>query len=76
MKFINYMLDAETSKAVSEEFPYLNPNDAAIELLGSEYSDNEAKNPPADVISNGEFIQNLDNDTLAVYDQMWTELKK
>jgi len=76
MEFINYMLKAETAKAVSEEFPYLNPNTAATALLGSSYTDNPAKNPPADVIAKGEHVQNLDTDTIAIYDAMWTELKK
>lgn len=76
MKFIDYMLDAETAKKVSEEFPYLQPNTAAIELLGDEYAENPAKNVPAEVIANGEYVTNLDTDTLAAYDEIWTELKK
>lgn len=76
MKFINYMLDSETSQKVSEEFPYLNPNAKAVDALGDEYKSNEAKNPPADVIASGEFVSNLDTDTLAIYDAMWTKLKK
>lgn len=75
-EFINYMLKAETAQAVSEEFPYLQPNDAAVELLGEDYVNNPAKNVPADVIEKGEYIQNLDTDTLAIYDGIWTELKK
>lgn len=76
MKFINYMLDSETSQKVSEEFPYLNPNAKAVDALGDEYKSNEAKNPPADVIASGEYVSNLDTDTLAIYDSMWTKLKK
>jgi len=76
MEFINYMLEAETSAKVSAEFPYLNPNTAAVALLGSEYIDNPAKNPPADVFSKGEFVMNLDTETIAIYDEMWTTLKK
>jgi len=76
MEFINYMMEAETAKAVSEEFPYLNPNTAATALLGTEYTDNPAKNPPADVIAKGEFVQNLDTATIAIYDEMWTALKQ
>ncbi len=76
MQFINFMLDAENMSEVLEEFPYMCPNGAAIALMGSEYAANTAKNPPAEVIEKGEFIKNLDNDTLAIYDQMWTELKK
>lgn len=76
MKFINFMLDSEVAQMVSEEFPYLNPNTVAVEAMGEEYSENPAKNPPEDVISKGEYVENLDVDTLAIYDQMWTELKK
>lgn len=76
LEFINYMLRADTSVKVSEEFPYLNPNTAAVEEMGAEYSDNPAKNPPADVIASGEYVDNLDTDTLAIYDSMWTKLKE
>lgn len=76
MKFINFMLDEENMSEVLEEFPYLCPNSKAVSLMGEEYASNLAKNPPAEVIEKGEYIKNLDNETLAVYDQMWTELKK
>ena len=76
MKFINYMLDPEIAQMVSEEFPYLCPNETAVKAMGSEYSENKAKNPPADVIASGEYIKNLDNDTLEIYNDMWTKLKK
>lgn len=76
MEFINFMLDAESAKMVSAEFPYLCPNDVAVKEMGSEYSDNEAKNPPADVIASGEYVENLDNTTLEKYNEMWTKLKQ
>lgn len=76
MEFINFMLDSESAKMVSEEFPYLCPNEVAVKEMGSEYSDNQAKNPPADVIASGEYVENLDNDTLEKYNEMWTKLKQ
>lgn len=76
MEFINYMLDPDTAKMCIEEFPYLNPNTTAVEAMGEDYAKNEAKNPPAEVISAGEYVKNLDSDTLAIYDEMWTKLKK
>lgn len=76
MKFINFMLDAENMSEVLAEFPYLCPNSKAVSLMGEDYASNLAKNPPAEVIEKGEYIKNLDNDTLTVYDQMWTDLKK
>ncbi len=76
MTFINYMLDPDVMSEVLAEFPYMCPNAKAVEAMGEEYAANEAKNPPEDVIKHGEYIQNLDTDTLALYDDMWTELKK
>lgn len=76
MQFIDYMLSADASAACSEELPYLNPNQAACEQLGEEYLGNIAKNPPAEVIEKGEWIHNLDTDVQAVYEDMWTKLKK
>lgn len=74
--FINYMLEAQTAKAVSDEFPYLQPNKAAVELLGNDYKNNPAENVPEDAIKNGEHVKNLDTVTLAKYNGIWTELKK
>ncbi len=76
MEFINFMLDPEIAQMVSEEFPYLCPNKTAVAAMGKDYSDNIAKNPPEEVISAGEYVENLDNDTLAIYNDMWTKLKK
>lgn len=76
MAFINFMLDSQNMSEVLAEFPYLCPNTAAVSLMGDEYVANKAKNPPAEVIKKGEYIKNLDTDTLKLYDQMWTELKK
>ncbi len=76
MEFINYMLSAEAAKMNIEDFPYLCPNKAALELMGEDYVNNEAKNVPAEVIESGEFVSYLDTDTLAIYDEMWTKLKQ
>ena len=76
MTFINFMLSAEAAKMNIEEFPYLCPNKAALELMGEEYVANTAKNVPEEVIANGEFIKYLDSDVLAIYDEMWTKLKQ
>lgn len=76
MKFINFMLDPENAQLVLEEFPYMNPNTAAVEAMGEDYMANLAKNPPAEEVAKGEYVENLDTDTLAIYDKMWTELKQ
>ncbi|MCR4801761.1 MAG: spermidine/putrescine ABC transporter substrate-binding protein [Lachnospiraceae bacterium] len=76
LSFINYMLSADAAKMNIEDFPYLCPNDAALEMMGDDYVANEAKNIPAGVISSGEFVKYLDSDSLAIYDEMWTKLKE
>lgn len=76
MTFINYMLSADAAKMNIEDFPYLCPNKAALELMGEDYVNNEALNVPEEVIANGEFLKYLDKDSLAIYDDMWTKLKK
>lgn len=76
MEFINYMLSAKAAKMNIEDFPYLCPNTAALELMGEDYINNTAKNVPSEVIAEGEFLKYLDTDTLAIYDDMWTKLKQ
>lgn len=76
MTFINFMMEPENMAMVLEEFPYLCANTAAIELMGEEYSANPAKNPPADAIAAGSYVQNLDSAVLDVYSEMWTKLKE
>ncbi len=76
MEFINYMLRSETAQAVSKEFPYLNPNTAAVKAMGSTYTGNPARNPPESVISSGEYVKNLSADVLTKYSDMWTKLKQ
>ena len=41
-----------------------------------DYKNNEAKNVPAEVFEKGEFVGNLDTDTLTVYNDMWNKLKQ
>ena len=37
--FINYILDPKASILITAEFPYINPNKAAVELLKTEMPD-------------------------------------
>lgn len=75
MKFINFMCDPEAAKLVIAEFPYLNCNQTAIDE-SPDYAENEAMNVPAEIFAAGERDKVLDNDTIAIYDQMWTQLKQ
>lgn len=74
MKFINYMCDDKVAGKVIEEFPYLNVNQKAVEA-NKEYSENKAKNVPAEIFEKGEYVSNLDTDALKIYNDMWNKLK-
>lgn len=76
MKWINFVMEPENMAMILEEFPYLCANTDAIELMGEEYSNNPAKNPPDEAISNGSYVENLDSATLDIYNEMWNKLKK
>ncbi len=76
MKWIDFMMDPENMAMVLEEFPYLCANTDAIAIMGDAYSSNPAKNPPADAIAKGSYVQNLESDVLELYSDMWTKLKE
>ena len=74
-QFINYILDPEVSKTISEEFPYINPNAEAVKLLGDDYINNPACNVPEQYISEGEYVKNIDK-VVDTYSDMWAEFVK
>lgn len=76
LKWIDFVMDPENMAMILEEFPYLCANVDAIEIMGDEYSNNKAKNPPADAISSGSYVENLDSSVLDIYSEMWTKLKE
>ena len=79
--FINYVLEPKSSIMITEEFPYSNPNEAALELLKTEgpdlyaaYMDFDATNPPLEAIQNAHLIEDVGEAT-ALWDRVWTEVK-
>ncbi len=76
MEWMNFMMDPENMAMVLEEFPYLCANTDAIAIMGEDYSSNPAKNPPAEAISKGSYVENLDSEILELYSDMWTKLKE
>ena len=53
--FINYLLDAEAGKKISETILYPTPNAAAKALMPDSYRSNAAIFPPADVMAKCEY---------------------
>ena len=73
-KLLDYILDGEVSAAISEEFPYINPNTAALDILGSDFSDNIITNPPEDAKERSCTLMDIGDETSKIVD-LWTRLK-
>jgi spermidine/putrescine transport system substrate-binding protein len=55
--FINYLLDAEAGKKITETILYPTPNDAAKALMPDDYKNNTVIFPPADVLARCEYAK-------------------
>jgi spermidine/putrescine-binding protein len=74
-QFLNFVLRPDISKLVSDEYPYLNPNTAAFDLMPDSYKSNPASNIAPAVFANGEYVQDIGSD-VEKYDTLWTKLVK
>lgn len=79
--FMNFVLDPKESILITKEFPYSNPNAAALEYLKANepdtydaYMNYSATNPSADFLSRATLIKDV-GDATALYDQLWTDFK-
>lgn len=71
---MNYILDGEVSASISEIFPYINPNEAALEYLGTDYTDNILTNPPDDVVARSCTLTDIGDETSKIV-ELWTRIK-
>lgn len=74
IKFIDFMLEPENIAAVSNYARYGLGVTGAEEFLDPELATLPESNPP-DTAGEGVFVQACDQETQAVYDQIWTNLK-
>ena len=79
--WLNYTLQGDVFWKMLDEFPYANPNAAALEFakashpeLYNAYMDSNITNIPAEAIQAGHRIQDV-GEALPLYDQVWTEIK-
>ncbi len=79
--FINWVLTPEMSVLITRDFPYSNPNKAALELMSREnpdayqaYMGFAATNPPADALAKCHLIEDV-GDAMTLWDKTWTEIK-
>lgn len=74
--FLDYLLDGEVSAYASELINYGNCNNAARPYMSEAYLSNISVNAPADQVADAEMIRPLDDETLKLYDEIWSEFKK
>jgi spermidine/putrescine-binding protein len=79
--WLNYTLQGDVFWKMLEDFPYINPNKAALDFAKSDhpdlykaYMDSNITNVPADALAKGHRIEDV-GDALPLYDQVWTEVK-
>lgn len=81
LKFLNFILDPAQSMLISEEFPYSNPNAAAITYMKTadptfyaSYMAFPGTNPSDAFLANAKPIVDVGNAT-TLYDSLWTDFK-
>jgi spermidine/putrescine-binding protein len=79
--FLNFVLDAKESILITKEYPYSNPNKAALDLLKTDdptlyesYMAFTGSNPPDSFLANTKPIIDV-GDATTFYDSLWTDFK-
>ena len=79
--WLNYTLQGDVFWKMLEEFPYTNPNKAALDFAKEQHPDlydaymqSNITNPSAEVVKSGHRIEDVGEAT-PLYDQVWTEIK-
>jgi spermidine/putrescine transport system substrate-binding protein len=80
--WFNYLLQGDVFWLTLVDYPYTNPNQAALDFAKANHSDvyeayiaSPITNTPADIFAKGHKIEDLGS-ALALYDRIWTEIKK
>lgn len=74
-KWIDFLCRPEIAKANFEYITYPTPNKGAFELLDEELQNNKAVFPDKDKLVNSEVFSYLGDETDAVYNNLWKEVK-
>lgn len=72
--FINYILDGEVGKKITETILYPTPNNAAKALMPEEYRNNPVIFPPANLLSKCEYA-NFRPDMQPLYEEGFTRVR-
>lgn len=74
-KFIDFLCRPEIAVMNFEYITYSTPNKAAKELLDEEYQNNPAVFPDESILSKCETFHYLGEDTEAIYNSLWKEVR-
>ena len=74
-KWSDFMCRPEIAKANFEYITYPTPNKGAFELLDEDMQNNKAVFPDIDSLKDSEVYQYLGDDTDAIYNELWKEVK-
>jgi spermidine/putrescine transport system substrate-binding protein len=72
--FINYLLDAEAGKKITETILYPTPNQAAKDLMPDEYKNNTVIFPPKDVMAKCEYAK-FNEKLQPLYEEAFTRIR-
>jgi spermidine/putrescine transport system substrate-binding protein len=72
--FINYLLDAEAGKKITETILYPTPNDAAKALMPEDYKNNQVIFPPADRLAKSEYAR-YNAELQPLFEEAFTRLR-
>ena len=80
--WFNYMMQADVFWLTLADYPYTNPNAAALEFAKANHAEiyeayiaSPVTNTPADIFASGHEVQDLGS-ALLLYDEIWNVIKK
>ena len=80
--WFNYLTQGDVSWLTLVDYPYTNPNQAALEFAKANHGDvyeaymaSPITNTPADIFAKGHEVKDLGS-ALLLYDKIWTEIKE
>ncbi|MCL4714816.1 MAG: spermidine/putrescine ABC transporter substrate-binding protein [Hyphomonadaceae bacterium] len=72
--FINYLLDPEAGKKITEEIQFPTPNRAVRDLMPESYRTNTVIFPPADVMAKSEYGEFEGDERARLYEEIFTRI--
>lgn len=72
--FINYLLDAQAGKKITEEIQYPTPNAAVRALMPDSYKNNPVIFPPADLMAKSEYGAFEGDERSRLYEEIFTRV--